>query len=159
MKRVAVLYTDYSPVIDAIKYKLADICQISFFSDSLSFDYRNFDLVVLVNYKGIVEFNALAAHYSLLPAFDSAEPVRHAIEAGVKITGISIYYTETKKIVAQYPVFITNDMHYDDLIVKLAYLEQMFLPLVIEKLINNEQFELSTVFKSSGCGGCKGCKH
>lgn len=99
----------------------------------------------------------LKVHYSLLPAFQTDDPVRDAILAGVKVTGISI--TLEDKIVAQYPIFITNDMHYDNLKLYLEEIANKLLPLVQEKLENNEQFEIRdlmgvNVVKCNGCGGC-----
>lgn len=99
----------------------------------------------------------LKIHYSLLPAFsNSDDSVRDAILAGVKVTGITI--TMEDKIVAQYPIFITNDMHYDNLKLYLEEIANKLLPLVQEKLENNEQFEvkdlMGTKSKCNGCGGC-----
>lgn len=96
----------------------------------------------------------LKVHYSLLPAFQTDDPVRDAILAGVKVTGITI--TLEDKIVAQYPIFITNDMHYDNLKLYLEEIANKLLPLVREKLENNEQFEIRDLMKSK-CNGCGGC--
>lgn len=96
----------------------------------------------------------LKIHYSLLPAFQTDNPVRDAILAGVKVTGITI--TLEDKIVAQYPIFITNDMHYDNLKLYLEEIANKLLPLVQEKLENNEQFEIRDIMKSK-CNGCGGC--
>ncbi len=46
----------------------------------------------------------LKIHYSLLPAFQTDDPVRDAILTGVKVTGITI--TLEDKIVAQYPILL-----------------------------------------------------
>lgn len=98
----------------------------------------------------------LEIHYSLLPAFNqSDDPIRDAILAGVKVSGITI--TLKNRIVAQYPIFITNDMHYDELKLYLKHIAEIMFPLVKEKLENNEAFEIQTLMKSSKCGGCKGC--
>lgn len=99
--------------------------------------------------------NDLKTHYSLLPAFsNSDDPVRDAILAGVKVTGITL--TLGDKIVAQYPIFITNDMHYDNLKLYLEEIANKLLPLVQEKLESNEQFEIRDLMKSK-CNGCGGC--
>lgn len=100
----------------------------------------------------------LKCHYSLLPAFNTEEPVRDAMLAGVKVTGVTFYYEESGRIIAQYPIFITNDMHYEDVVQQLAYLEQALRPLIMEKIANNEQIELKSMLKQNECGGnCKGC--
>lgn len=105
----------------------------------------------------------IIVHHSLLPAFQSDNPVRDAILAGVKVTGVTLTYKD--KIVAQYPIFITNDMHYDELKMYLEYIENIMTPLVAEKIANNEAFEIQTLMKSQKCGGhschgnCEGCSH
>ena len=157
MKKVAILYREYSPIIDAIKYQLAD-CVV----DSLTelSGMGEYDLIVNLgsNYDG----EALACHHALLPAFNSEEPVRDAILAGVKVTGITIYYTKSNKIIAQYPVFINNNTHYEELEQELDYIEQTLFPPVIHKVLNNEPFEVRALLNKScsgSCGGCSGCSH
>lgn len=157
MKKIAILYKNYSPVIDAIKYQLSD-CEVDCLTNPSDMD--RFDLVT--NFGVEYDGEALACHYSLLPAFDCKEPVKEAILAGVKVTGISIYYTKSKKIAAQYPVFINNDTHFEDLEQELKYIEQTLFPLVIEKVLNNEPFEVQTLLNKScsgSCGGCNKCSH
>ena len=158
MKKIAILYTKYSPVIDAVKHRLKDVAV-----DCItSLGDEKYDLIVLSNYNGICEENALVCHHSLLPSFNCNNPVKQAILEGVKLTGITIYYSKTKKIVTQYPIFIKNDMHYDDLKQELNYAEQTLFPLVIEKIIKNEQFDIGSLINNkcnSLCGGCTSCKH
>lgn len=168
MKKIAILYKNQSPILDAIKYYLSDY-EVECLTTPSGMD--KYDLVINlgVEYDG----EALACHHSLLPAYDTREPVKDAILDGVKVTGITIYYTKSKKIVAQYPVFINNDTHYDELKQELAYVEQTLFPLVIQKIVNNEPFETRTLL-NSGCngscgdkgissnkciGGCSGCSH
>ncbi len=98
----------------------------------------------------------LETHYSLLPAFaDSDDPVRDAILAGIKVTGITL--TLENKIIAQYPIFITNEMHYDNLKLYLEQVGEKLRSVVEEKIKNNEQFEVKDLMKS-GCHGCGGCR-
>lgn len=100
--------------------------------------------------------NDLKIHYSLLPAFyNSDDPIRDAILAGVKVTGITL--TLEDRIVAQYPIFITNDMHYDELKLYLEHIAGVMFPLVKEKLEKNEVFEIQTLMAANKCSGCKGC--
>ena len=162
MKKIAIIYTKYNPTIDAIKYQLKDCknCKIDYFT---SFpEKNNYDLIILSEYFGKYEGNVLRCHHSLLPAFEGEEPEKQAILSGVKVSGITIYYTNPTKIIAQYPVFIYNDAHYDELKQELNYIEQTLFPLVIEKIIKNEPFEVRALLnkKQYGCsGGCIGCKH
>ena len=158
MKKLAILYSEYSPVIDAIKYTFPDC---TFDCLTAADDSENYDLIICLNNKK-AKGNAIACHHSLLPAFDCVEPEKEAILNGVKVTGITIYYPNTKKIIAQYPVFINNDTHYNDLKQELTYLEQTLLPLVAEKILNNEPFDIQKlVNKGCGgnCGGCSSCSH
>ena len=159
MKKAVVLYSEYSPIIDAIKHKLKDY-QIDCVT-SLN-DNQKYDLVILCGFKGEYNGNAICCHHSLLPSFDCEEPVKEAMLAGVKVTGITIYFTNPKKIIAQYPVFINNNTHFDELKQELIYLEQVIFPLVIEKILKNEPFEMHTLMNkscSNHCGGCSGCNH
>ena len=157
MKKVAILYKDYSPIIDAIMYQLSD-CEVNCITQPIGME--KYDSVVNLgcNYDG----EALACHNSLLPSFDCKEPVKEAMLFGVKVTGLTIYYTKSKKIVAQYPVFVGNDTHYDELNQELCYIEQTLFPLVIRKVLDNEPFEVRSLLNktcSAGCGGCSGCSH
>ena len=114
------------------------------------------DLVVSVNYRGEENIKLLKCHHSLLPSFNSDEPVKDAFLAGVKVTGITVYFTKPERIIAQYPLFIPNDAHFEDIEKQLCYLEQVIYPIVIEKLLKNEAFDLRNI---SNCGGCRGCSH
>lgn len=159
MKRIAILYSEYTPVIDAIKYQLPD-CNIDCFQSGEN--VINYDLVVILKENIAYDGNAICCHHSLLPAFEGNEPEKNAIIAGVKVTGITIYYTHTKHILAQYPVFIRHEMHYEELKQELNYVEQILFPNVIDKIIKNEPFETLTVMnpkKTSCCGECTSCKH
>jgi len=161
MKKIAIIYSKYTPTIDAIKYTLSehkvDCFKNEFYSDN------DYDLVILSDNNTKYDGNALACHHSLLPSFDNDDPVKSAILEGVKVTGITVYYTNPKKIIAQYPVFINNNTHYEELRQMLKYLEQTIFPVVIKKIINNEQFELHSLLNknqcSGNCGGCVSCSH
>ena len=159
MKKIAILYSEYKPVIDAIKYALSDCI-----TDCLTEceNISDYDLAVNLTDFKINADNVISCHYSLLPAFDCEEPVKEAILAGVKVTGITVYYTKTQKIIAQYPVFINNETHYEDLQQELTYIEQTLLPIVIKKILNNEAFNVKAIMKNGcngKCGGCSSCNH
>ncbi len=159
MKKLALLYSTYTPTLDSIIAYLKDI-EVTCLTAPDNLDI--YDLVANVNYKGDIEQNNVAVHYSLLPAFDSDEPVRDAILAGVKVTGLTFYYTNPKKIITQYPIFISNASHYDDVVKELEYLEQTIYPLILERLLANKPFEIRNLLSkgcSGNCGGCNSCKH
>ena len=156
MKKVAVLYNEYSPVIDALKYYLSD-CELTCLKKIT--DKYEYDLVISLGAD--FDGEALVCHPSLLPAFASAEPIKDAILSGVKVTGITVYFAKSKRIVAQYPVFIRNEIGYDELKQELKYVEQTFLPLIAKKLLNNEPIESAMLNNHCGgcCGGCGSCNH
>ena len=157
MKRIAVLYSEYKPIIDALKYTLSD-CEVECLTEISRKDY---DLVInLCPEKS--DTAGIACHHSLLPAFNSADPEKDAILAGVKVTGITIYDTVSGNIITQYPVFIKNDIHYDELKKEMDYLEQVLFPVTARKIIDNEQFDIQSFMQGGcggNCGGCSSCRH
>ena len=160
MNKVAIIYSEYTPVIDAIISYLKGF-EVQIF-DLYTKGLNDFDLIVNINYKNEIPENHINVHYSLLPAFQDEEPVKQAFLAGVKVTGITFYYTKPQRIIAQYPIFISNFSHYDDVERELEYLEQTIYPLILEKILNNEPFEIRQLLSqgcSGNCGGCSSCKH
>ena len=157
MTKIAIITDSHKPLVDAINAKLAGF-DLDYYN-SLNYNLSDYDLILSTNRKAETsEFKVLCSHYSLLPAFDTDTPVKDAIIAGVKVTGISVFYTNPQKIIAQYPVFINNDLHYDELLKKMEYLEQVFYPLVIEKILKNEPIESQTIMQNSNCGSCGSCQ-
>ena len=122
MKKLAILYSEYTPAIDAVKFQLDGIADIHTFKSEDEIDFERYDIVVAVNYDGETKNNVLKTHYSLLPAFEGDEPLKQAILSGVKVTGITVYYSGTKEIITQYPIFIKNGAHYDEILQELKYL-------------------------------------
>ncbi len=156
MKNVLILYSEYLPVIDAI---------ISANNDTkfetmteIPENLEQFDLIIDVNFVGEINANVLKCHHSLLPAFSGEEPVKEAFLAGVKVTGITIF--DTKRIIAQYPIFISDEVHFDDIEKELEYLEQVIFPIVVKKIVANEPANLKTMLSGSKdkCRGCSGCR-
>lgn len=162
MTRVAILYSEYIPIIDALKYHLNKF-HVDCFTNPQA--VINYDLVILADNKIPYSGEAVICHHSLLPAFNSDNPIKDAILAGVKVTGITIYYKNSKKIIAQYPILIKNESHFDDIAQELKYLEQTILPIIIEKILKDEIIDLQILLKNtgrcSGCkdGGCSSCRH
>lgn len=159
MKKVVIIYSKYTPTIDAIIAHLKDFEVKAVNSVE---EIGACDLLVNTNYEKEIPQNHINVHYSLLPAFSDNEPVKEAFLAGVKVTGISFYYTNPERIIAQYPIFISNFSHYDDIERELEYLEQTIYPLILEKILRNEPFEIRKLLTkgcSGNCGGCDSCKH
>ena len=159
MKNLVVIYSEYFPVIDALKSYFPQYSVDCFRIDEFVDKDIKADLFVALNGVKPFDENTVSVHYSLLPAFDEDNPVEKAVLAGVKVTGITFSYLKTKQIVAQYPLIIDSSMHFDEITRQLQYIEQMLLPRVIEKFINNEQFDIKNLMNKNGCGGCKGCSH
>ena len=158
MKKVAILYSKHIPVVDAIKYNLSD-CIVDCITEVC--DMEKYDLVINLC-PDKYDTESIACHHSLLPAFNCDEPEKEAVLAGVKVTGITVYYTKTGKIITQYPIFIKTDMHYDEVKKELDYLEQTILPLTAKKLIQNEPFDINSILTkgcNGNCGGCSSCSH
>ena len=159
MKNVVIIYSEYTPTIDAIIAYLKDFEVKAVNSVE---EIGACDLLVNTNYDKEIPQNHINVHYSLLPAFSDNEPVKEAFLAGVKVTGITFYYTNPERIIAQYPIFISNFSHYDDIERELEYLEQTIYPLILEKILRNEPIEIRKLLTkgcSGNCGGCDSCKH
>ena len=159
MKKLAILYSEYTPTIDAVKFNLDGIAEVDTFKNEDEIDFEQYDLTAAINFEGETRNNILKTHYSLLPAFEGDEPVKQAVLSGVKVTGITVYYSGKKQIIAQYPIFIKQGAHYDEILQELKYLEQTILPIAIKKILQNEPFEIRDLTGSNTCSGsCAGCK-
>lgn len=99
-------------------------------------------------------------HYSLLPAFDCDEPMKEAFLSGVKVSGVTVYRNSDKKILAQYPVLITNSMHYDEFEKEIIKTGEILYNKVIESIEKDMIFDFDNLFEGCGskCGGCKNCR-
>lgn len=147
-----------------IKYKYLP------FKDNFDYFSKNkFDLIALAGYMKILPENVLELmgkviniHPSLLPSFKGKDAIKQAFLAGVKVSGVTVHWVEPNidsgKIIAQYPVFITNEMHLDDLEQEIHQLEHKLYPVVVEKLLDDKVFDFVDLLKSkcSG-GGCNKC--
>jgi phosphoribosylglycinamide formyltransferase-1 len=131
---------------------------------------ENPDLTV---FFGDIEDNSLKAntiniHPSLLPAFPTNDAIKESYLSGVKVSGITIHYVEPDnfygRIIAQYPVLIGNNTHFDEFEKEIIKLCAKFAPQVIDTVINDKVFDFSQLYqpsspcqKQGGCRGCKGC--
>ncbi len=105
------------------------------------------DWIVLAGYMRLVGPTLLSAyqgkminiHPSLLPAFPGLDAIGQALQAGVKVSGVTIHYVDqgmdTGKIIAQQPVKIEEDMTREGLQCKLQEVEHMLYPKTIQQLI------------------------
>jgi folate-dependent phosphoribosylglycinamide formyltransferase PurN len=108
-----------------------------------------------------MNINNIKIHYSLLPAFDCAEPIKEAFLSGVKVSGVTIIDTNTNKILAQYPVLIGNTTHFDEFEAEMLKVGEFLYNKVVEAIEKDKVFDFSDLLKNrschGNCGGCKGC--
>lgn len=140
------------------------------FNESFEYFSQNkFDLIVLAGYMRILPENVLKImgdviniHPALLPSFKGKDAIKDAFEFGAKVSGVTIHYVvpevDSGKIIAQYPVFIDNSMHFDEFEAQIHNIEHKLYPIVVEKVLDDKVFDFQDLMKSgcaSGCGG--GC--
>jgi phosphoribosylglycinamide formyltransferase-1 len=129
------------------------------------------DLLLLNNYSGSVppelfeKTKILNLHPSLLPAFANKNALSQAYTSGVKVSGVTVHYVEKNnfygRIIAQYPIFIDCDMHYNEYVEALTSTGNKLYPPVASAVLNDKVFDFSEIFKhkcSAGCSSCSGCK-
>lgn len=175
--------TCLSDVKDAFILKRAENLNIKNeylpFEDNLKYFTENkFDLVALAGYLRILPDEVLAemgkvvnVHPSLLPAFKGSKTaIQDAFLRGVKVSGVTIHFVNSDidggQILAQYPVFINSDMHFDEFAAEIHQAEHKLYPIVIEKLLDDKVFDFVDLMRGSkGCGGdcsgggCGSCGH
>lgn len=154
MKKLAIIYSTYTPTIEAIKNYLQEVDVVCLSKEKALSSRDGFDLVAGLDVDD--SFVDINVHHSLLPSFEGDFPVKQAFLEGVKVTGISFYYTNPKKIIAQYPLFIKASSHYDEILQEMQYLEQSLYPLILDKILKNECFEISKLV-NGGCSNCGDC--
>lgn len=137
------------------------------------FSKNKFDLIALAGYMRILPETVLKLmgkviniHPSILPAFKGKDAIQQAFSAGVKVSGVTIHEVDSSldggKIIAQYPAFRTNDMHFDEFEEEIHAVEHRLYPIVVEKTIDDKVFDFQDLMRgSNNCGGCggKGCGH
>lgn len=129
-------------------------------------DMEKADLIALYDSDCKVNTKTINLHPSLLPSFKSHDAIKEAFLEGVKVSGITVHQVEENnfygKILAQIPVLIGNDTHFDEFEAEIINLATKIYPKVIEKIINEEVFDFDDLFKnncSGSCSNCGGCSH
>lgn len=131
------------------------------------FSAHDFDLIALSDYRRQLKSDVLelgkfiSVHPSLLPSFKGPDAINRAFFAGVKVSGVTVHLInediDNGKIIAQYPVLISNLTHYDEFESDIHALEDLLYPIVIEKILNNQVFDFPDLIQGNQCGGCGGC--
>ena len=169
MKKIAIINGSevLGCIINFFKNKNVDITAVSSSNDSI-FEQNKFDLILLygsangLNKSLLKNSTILRLHPSLLPAFDNNEPVKSAFLAGVKVSGVTVCSLDkdgrTDKIIAQFPVLIDYDTHFDAFEENIRNTESMLYPVVIQSVLQNKPFSFTDIMGgcNGGCGGCKG---
>ena len=160
MKKIAVVGT--GDICEAIKKHLKDV-NVECFSELP--DSLDYDLIALVDCPNPPQGRVINLHPSLLPAFEGEDAMKRAFLAGVKVSGVTVHWTDGK-IIAQYPVLIGNLTHFDEFEREIHAISKALYPVVIEKILNDEVFDFSDLLGGGKCmghpaddggGGCKGC--
>lgn len=134
------------------------------------FRENKFDLIVLAGYMRILPDDVLEVmdkviniHPSLLPAFKgSKNGIKDAFLSGVKVSGVTVHWVTSDvdggQIIAQYPVLINNETHFDEFEAEIHAIEYKLYPIVVEKILEDKVFNFSDLMRTScndGCGGCQ----
>lgn len=156
-----------------ILYKYLPYAENPEYFKKLEHSRKKFDLIALSDYQNLFSHDIIKVmgkviniHPSLLPSFKGDNPIKEAFLAGVKVSGVTVHYIDHEieggRIIAQYPVFIANDMHFDEFEYEIQTIEKKLYPIVIEKVLNDQVFDFQDLMKSScnnhscgssGCGG------
>jgi phosphoribosylglycinamide formyltransferase-1 len=82
----------------------------------------------------------LNIHPSLLPAFPGAHAVEHALQHGVKITGVTVHFVDEEvdngPIIAQVPVEVLPDDTVDSLHARIQVEEHRLYPRVVQAFVD-----------------------
>ncbi len=169
MKKVVILGVGnaLNSIINYFRSNNFDVTALAEYEDNI-FKSEKFDYIVLNHYSkklpdSMIKNNiVIKLHPSLLPAFDEEEAVKKAYLAGVKVSGVTVSVATPKekysKIVAQFPVLIDCDTHFDEFEENINKTECMFYPIVIDAIIKNNPFHFSMVMGQSSCSGnCGSC--
>ena len=97
--------------------------------------FAGFMRLVTTYFVGQFPMRILNIHPSLLPAFPGAHAQRDALEAGVKVTGCTIHFTDASvdggPIIMQKAVPIHDDDTEETLAARILEQEHIFLPLAV----------------------------
>lgn len=109
---------------------------------------RNIEFIALAGYMRLIGKTLLEAfggrivniHPSLLPAFPGKDAIGQAIQAKVRVTGVTIHYVDegmdTGPIIAQKPVEIEENESRESVEKKVHAAEHQLYPAVLQTLLN-----------------------
>ncbi len=165
-KKIALIKSKNSELVSVIekyfKNKNVDEIEQKGIADNLS----DYDFIVLTGFDDCIPMECGQAqiiniHPSLLPAFASSEALKDSFSYGVKVGGLTVHKVEAGnfygKIIAQYPVLIGLNTHFDEYCNEMLKLAENFYPIVLDAVINDKVFDFADLLSNSCSGGCGGC--
>ncbi|MEK3889745.1 phosphoribosylglycinamide formyltransferase [Bacillus sp. FSL K6-3431] len=159
---VALLVCDRPNAEVVVKAELAEVPVFAFepkqFTSKAAFEQEiihqleqnDVEFIVLAGYMRLVGPTLLTAfankiiniHPSLLPAFAGKDAIGQAVQAGVKITGVTIHFVDegmdTGPIIAQKAVELADEDELSDVTRKIHEIEHIFYPETLEKLLGKK---------------------
>ncbi len=111
---------------------------------------KDVEFIVLAGYMRLIgslllkeyEGRIVNIHPSLLPDFSGKDAIGQAINAGVKVSGVTIHFVDegmdTGPIIAQEPVTIGSGETKDSLQEKIHAVEHKLYPIVLQRLFTQE---------------------
>ncbi len=167
MKTITIITNENNRVTNSIqKYFEGKDIEINMLNDITKVDISNL-IVTLYKYpqENIMQLSKnlkiINLHQSLLPSFQTINPLYEALKYGVKVTGITIHNIEPDnfygRILAQYPILIGLTSHFDTIQKEMEEVSSKLYPVVIDRLLRDEVFDYTDLFKNS-CLKCnKNC--
>lgn len=149
--------------------------KITVLNNLKNIDTTDTDLIALDDKtESIIEHQQIInLHPSLLPAFDCEDSLYKSFISGIKVGGITIHRVEKGKfygeILAQYPVLIGLETHFDQYKNEISQLSQSLYPKVIEAVLFDKVFDFVDLFNHScqkgcnklhkNCSSCRNCNN
>jgi len=169
MKKLAIVNSENIEIVETIKSCFD--CDIVQSGDDLT----GYEIIILTGYDTNLndipdEVKVLNLHPALLPSFAVSDALKESFLSGVKVGGITIHeVTKDKffsKILAQYPVLIGLNTHFDEYEAEITACAKKLYPAVIDAVMNDRVFDFADIFKTSchkvSCGtcnnSCAGCR-
>ena len=112
---------------------------------------KNIELIVLAGYMRIIGKTLLEKyskriiniHPSLLPAFKGIDAIGQAINAHVKVMGVTVHYVDegmdTGEIIDQEALYVGNMTTRDEIEQSIHSIEHILYPRVIKKLLEDSK--------------------
>lgn len=135
--------------IDVFAFRAKDYPSKAMYEEAIlqQLKEKHIDLIVLAGYMRLIgptlltayEGNIINIHPSLLPAFPGKDAIGQALDAGVKVSGVTIHYVDagmdTGPIIEQQAIDVAADETKESLQAKIHKIEHALYPAVVQKLL------------------------